>query len=101
MRAVINRRLFDTTKAEAVAAEERHVGGGGYRETLYKTRSNRWFLVEEPNLDGGAWQRQRAGELEATSDGYEGERVRDQVIDWLVEHSTIDVVLEHFTLEEA
>ncbi|HAT4314145.1 Uncharacterised protein [Clostridium perfringens] len=49
MRFIIGDKVFDTNKAEVVCKFKtiKHFGGRWIEETLYKTKKNNWFIVDE------------------------------------------------------
>lgn len=49
MRFIIGDKVFDTNKAEVVCKFKtiKHFGGRCIEETLYKTKKNNWFIVDE------------------------------------------------------
>ena len=104
MRQVINRIIYDTSKATVIAK-----GGNDYAqsdhkyewETLYRTGNGRWFLHGE----GGALS---SYSKPIQNQGYVGsERIDamtdEQAMDWLERYNHVDVLQKHFPdmLEEA
>ncbi|WP_415347979.1 hypothetical protein [Clostridium perfringens] len=49
MQFIIGDKLFDTKKAELVCEFKtiRHFGGRWIESTLYKTKKNNWFIVDD------------------------------------------------------
>ena len=104
MRQVINRVIYDTSKATVIAK-----GGNDYAqsdhkyewETLYRTGNGRWFLHGE----GGALSSyaQPLGDNASTG----GERIfamsDEQAMYWLERHNFVEMMVKHFPdmLEEA
>ena len=103
MRQVINRVIYDTSKATVIAK-----GGNDYAEsdfkhqweTLYRTGNGRWFLHGE----GGAL----SSYAPPVGDAHVGgERIFDmsdeQAMYWLERYNHVDVLQKHFPdmLEEA
>ena len=104
MRQVINRIIYDTSKATVIAK-----GGNDYAEsdfkhqweTLYRTGNGRWFLHGE----GGALSSYRKP---IQNQGYAGsERIfamsDEQAMYWLERHNFVEMMIKHFPdmLEEA
>ena len=104
MRQVINRVIYDTSKATVIAK-----GGNDYAqsdhkyewETLYRTGNGRWFVHGE----GGALSSYRKP---IQNQGYAGsERIDamddEAVMNWLERHNLVEMMVKHFPqmLEEA
>lgn len=100
MKAIIDRKSYDTEKATCVAEHLPAIPGSDFRffrEYLYRTESGAWFLQGE----GGAlshWS-------QATDDGGSGygEGIRplsdDEALDWLERRKEIEVIEQYFPAE--
>lgn len=102
MKQVINGLLFDTDKAQEVARDwDGHASDyHHWHETLYKTKSGRWFLA----CKGGPMSQH----AKKTADGWTGDRYlkpisAPEALAWLERAGYAETALEHFSaqIEEA
>ena len=103
MRQVINRVIYDTSKATVIAKWGNDYGKSDFKhqwEALYRTGNGRWFLHGE----GGAL----SSYAQPVGDAHVGgERIFDmsdeQAMYWLERHNFVEMMIKHFPdmLEEA
>ena len=96
MRQVINRIIYDTSKATVIAK-----GGNDYAksdfkhqwETLYRTDKDRWFLHGE----GGALSSYAQPVGDMTTGGERIDALSDEnAMDWLESHNFVALIQTHF-----
>lgn len=103
-KAVLNRKKYDTEKAEEVASWSNHLGASDFNhcyETLYSTQNGSLFLCGA----GGPMSKYRKSQ----GNGYTGSKgnitplSKDSAIDWLEEKDKASVIENWFSeeIEEA
>lgn len=100
MKAIINRKVYDTEKAQEVAHYSSPDNPGDFRsyeETLYLTPKGAWFLVGE----GGPMTKYARPAVGGGTCGGSGMNVltSEEALQWLEDHQKISEIEEYFGTE--
>jgi hypothetical protein len=101
MKKIVNRKCYDTEKAEEIASYGNNFGGGDFRdmdEALYRTKKGSWFLAGE----GGPMTKYSKPCGNMTQGGKDiFVLTNEEAREWLEEHGETEALEEHFAIEEA
>lgn len=96
MKAIINKKRYDTETAEEITSEEANCGRGDFSwwaEALYRTKKGSWFLAGK----GGPNSNYAVTEFGTTSGGEDIKPLsRDEVVGWLIINKKYDVLDKYF-----